>query len=46
MKVEPSRLDKLRFEGCSYKTIARMANKSTHAVKAWIIGGKIRESRY
>lgn len=45
MRVEPIRLDKLKFGGCSYKTIARMADRSTHSIKAWIIGGKIRESR-
>jgi len=39
MNIEPNRLIKLRFEGVSYKRIARMADKPTHSIKAWIYGG-------
>lgn len=39
MNIEPIRLLKLRFEGVSYKRIARMARKPTHSIKAWVNGG-------
>ena len=39
MNIEPNRLIKLKFEGISYKRIARKADKSTHSIKAWIHGG-------
>ena len=39
MQIEPNRLIKLHFKGVNFKRIARNANNSTHAIKAWVGGG-------